>query len=41
MKKVFELVMWTLFFSTLGGIGLISGFIVWLGMVIWLREVLA
>ncbi|WP_432341219.1 hypothetical protein [Yersinia enterocolitica] len=39
MKKVFELVMWTLFFSTLGGIGLISGFVVWLGMMIGLQEV--
>ncbi|OVZ88430.1 sodium:solute symporter [Yersinia kristensenii] len=37
MRKVFELIMWTLFFSTLGGIGLTSGFVVWLGMVIWLR----
>ncbi|MCK8543790.1 sodium:solute symporter [Yersinia ruckeri] len=41
MKKVFELIMWTLFFSTLGGFGLISGFYVWLGWIIWLREVLA
>ncbi|WP_050127325.1 hypothetical protein [Yersinia enterocolitica] len=41
MKKVFELIMCTLFFFTLGGIGLISGFVVWFGIVIWLREVLA
>ncbi|RXA96920.1 sodium:solute symporter [Yersinia sp. 2105 StPb PI] len=40
MKKVFELIMWTLLISTLGGIGLISGFMVWFGMVVWLREVL-
>ncbi|WP_145538721.1 sodium:solute symporter [Yersinia alsatica] len=40
MKKVFELIMWALFFSTLGGIGVMAGFFVWLGMVIWLREVL-
>lgn len=41
MKKVFELIMWTLFFSTLGGVGLTSGFYAWLGCVTWLREVLA
>ncbi|EKN6352664.1 sodium:solute symporter [Yersinia enterocolitica] len=39
MKKVFELVMWTLFFSTLGGIGVTAGFFGWLGMMIWLQEV--
>lgn len=41
MKKVFELVMWTLFFSTLSGVGLTAGFYVWIGVLVWLREVWA
>ncbi len=41
MKKVFELVLWTLFFSTLSGIGLTAGFYGWTGLMIWQREVYA
>lgn len=32
MKKVAELVMFTLFFSCLAGIGLTAGFYCWLGV---------
>ncbi len=39
MKKVFELIMWTLFFSTLGGFGLTAGFFGWVGAMHMLSEV--
>ena len=40
MKKVCELVMFTLFFSSLTGLGLTAGFYTWIGMLVWLREVI-
>ena len=40
MKKVAELVMFTLFFSSLAGLGLTAGFYVWIGVLVWLREVM-
>lgn len=32
MKKVSELIMWTMFFSVLGGIGLTAGFYCFMGV---------
>ena len=38
MKKVAELVLFTLFFSSLAGLGLTAGFYTWIGVLVWLRE---
>ncbi|NEG58227.1 sodium:solute symporter [Pantoea agglomerans] len=40
MKKVAELVMFTLFFSSLAGMGLTAGFYTWMGVLVLLREVI-
>lgn len=40
MKKFAELVMFTLFFSGLTGLGLTAGFYTWVGVLVWLREVI-
>lgn len=40
MKKVAELVLFTLFFSSLTGLGLTAGFYAWIAVLVWLREVI-
>jgi hypothetical protein len=40
MKKVAELVLFTLFFFSLTGLGLTAGLFAWIGVLVWLREVI-